>query len=178
VRLFAVRLIAVFVIVLALSACGGSSAPGVLIQSDIPSYLGVKVNPQLRSQMLNELAPDHCQVSKTTVFNAPGVKVESNIGLLNNNPKGPEVSSSEVVCPSEVDAQGALAAYAKGWHARSIAGIEDEAVIGTLLPSQRNYILGWRQGFDLGIIFIASSPTDKRITPALAELLARRAAAG
>ena len=167
--------LAVSTATLALSACS-SSTPGLLSQSDIPSDLGVKYNPSAGPDARSlRLAP--CRKPASAVVAT----------FTSGKPVYPIVNSLAVSCPNvsqaqmffdtrKVGARGYPIPRIKG---HSFPGIGDEAWIvdeggGSDL---RDYSLAWRQGNRVSSVTVEGLLSDKRITPALAELLARRAAA-
>ena len=170
-------LLTLLIATVVLSECS-SSTPGLLTQSDIPSYLAVTANASAtNSQALLESAPDRCKQAGVAIFSRPRASVIATDLILNNSPSSPEIISTSISCPSESDAHLAYETYARDWGRHSILHLGAEADLGKLLPSTRNFIVGWRQNTAIGWLLLAGAPDDKRITPALAELLARRAAA-
>jgi len=67
----------------------------------------------------------------------------------------------------------------RGGGGHSVPGIGEAAWLFAPVanPHVKEYFLGWREGSEIGDLLVLGTSTDKRITPALAELLARRAAA-
>src|SRR5665811_1534411 len=90
----------------------------------------------------------------------------------------PIVLSSGVSCTSTDYAKAAFHEAAVSTSGASrITGIGDEAILVDLSDVlNRFYIVQWRDNSRGGLISAIGPPSDKRITPALAELLARRAA--
>ena len=84
--------------------------------------------------------------------------------------------SADLSCATPSDAHRAFMSDAVV-AGRSIPGIGDEAALLTLRNGRRSYIVGWRKDNQFGVIVIVGPTKDEPITPALAELLARRAAA-
>ena len=163
----------------ALSACSSSPTPGVLTQSDIPSYLGVKLNPS-ESAYATRNEPSqtgHCTKVGITVFTVPGTRVD-NTTQLPTSTESPEVSSSSLSCRNTSDAQGMLMNGVAHYHERLVSGIGNEAWLANgSQPEERHYVVFWRHNDDIGSVDTVGAPNDKHITPALAELLARRVVA-
>jgi len=174
-----VGLIAMLTIALILSACGSSPTPGVLTQSDIPSYLGVKLDLS-ESAYATRKEPSqtgHCTKIGITVFTVPTTQVD-NTTQLPTSTKSPEVSSSSLSCRSASDAQDLVTSGVTHYHERLVSGIGNEAWLANVSqPGERHYVVFWRDNNDIGSVDTVGAPNDRRITPALAELLARRAAA-
>jgi hypothetical protein len=168
----------VLVATLALSACSSSQPPRALTQADIPSYLGVRASPTARSAgVLQPVARFHgCKTVGLAVFTA-SVRNE-----LQGNPtvsKAPGIISVAVSCPSVADAEKAFRTLVTGTGGRSVSGLGDEARLFNVSKrgSDRLYMVGWRQNNHIGAVDVGGPPHDTRITPELAELLARRAVA-
>jgi hypothetical protein len=176
-RSVGVWLVAVLGAALALSACSSPSPPGVLAQADIPSFLGVKLNPPE--------APMDARV----VLSAPCHKPASAVAAVFKSRKSlsPTVTSIAVSCPGisqaqkffdtrKVGARGYPLPEVKG---HSLTGIGDEAwfIDQGGKADLRDYTVVWRQVNRVSSVSVEGPRSDKRITPALAELLARRAAA-
>jgi len=177
VRSLGLTLVALLGASLVLSACSTSSRPGVLSRADIPSYLGVSVSHSGSAGMLLPVAQFHGCKTVGVVFFSASVPNE-----LQGNPtvsKAPGIVSVAVSCPSVADAQKAFRTFLTGTGGRSVSGLGDEARLFNVSKggSDRLYIVGWRQSNQIGAVDVGGPPNDKRITPALAELLARRAVA-
>ena len=160
------------------SACGGSSTPGVLTQADIPSYLGVRSTSSTLGEIGAPLPRTHgCKATGVAIFTAP---VRDAISALPNVAKSPAVLSAALSCPRATAAQGVVGAFVTGRDTRSVPGLGGRAKLVNLSRGgmDRDYEVIWRQGNEIGSVDLGGPPSDKRITPALVELLARRAAAG
>jgi hypothetical protein len=164
----------------ALSACGGTSTPGVLTQSDMPNYLGLKANPSAAATATRLETPSgpHCNKAGVAVFTVPGWRVPKRGNILDARGSGfsPIVISISFSCATSSDAHRAFKSGAS-FAGRPIAGIGDEATLLDLSAGQRSYALGSRKGNQFSAVFVFGPTKNKRITPALVELLARRAAA-
>jgi hypothetical protein len=170
-------LVAVFVVGMALSACSSPSTPGVLTQADIPSDLNMTSNSAFASVYLRENAAPRCKKTGFASFSVPGKRVDTTTNVP-ASAKSPEVISSSVVCPNTSDAHIALRSGLSTPGARSVSGIGSEAILVNFgIPKTGYYVVGWRESNRVGFVFLVGASNDKRITPALAELLARRAAA-
>lgn len=168
-RSVAVWLVATLTAAVALSACSSSSQPGVLTQADIPSYLGVKPN-QSESVSMRDVRAAPCKPADDVVFDS----------------KETTVTSVALSCASVSQAQqyfntikvGANGYPVHGIKGHTLSGVGDEAwLVDVGSNDLRDYIVGWRQGDRVSLVMIEGPSTDKHITPALAKLLARRAAA-
>ena len=163
-----------FAAAVALSACGGSSTSGVLTQSDIPSYLGVKANRSASdAERKREARTPHCTVTGVVVFSVPGKAVKAQSPLVSS---APTVLSADLSCVSVADARSAFNLIKDGGQA--VPGIGNEALLINVGSGDGvGYAIGWRQGDRVSLVSVGGPPNDKRITAALAELLARRVAA-
>jgi hypothetical protein len=178
-RSVGIGLIVALIAAVALSACGSSSTPGLLTQADIPSHLGVRLD-QSESAYATRIEPSqtgHCAKIGINYFDVQGTR-ENDTTRVPVVTKSPEVSSSSLSCKSTSDAQDMLSDGVTHYHERSLSGIGNEAWLANASqPGERHYVVFWRQNNDVGSVTILGTPNDKRITPALAESLARRAAA-
>jgi hypothetical protein len=175
--------LAVFGVALALSACGGSSAtPGVLTQAEVPSYLNVKADSLGAAvKAAVHFAPiPHCKRVGLALFTVPGTlaKLREPVPV----PTSPIILSSLVSCATVADAKSTFASYFRDVDrlgGRAVKGIGDEAQMDNsgLLDRSVEFI-GWRSNNQIGVILLDGAASNKRITPALIELLGRRAAAG
>jgi len=163
---------------LTLSACSSAPHVGVITQADIPSYLGVSASPTARSAgVLLPVARFHgCKTVGVAVFTA------SVPNELQGNPtvaKAPGIISVAVSCPRVADAREALRTFVPTIGGRSMRGLGDDATLvnASRDGSDRLFDVVWRQGNQIGAVDVGGPPNDSRITSALAELLARRAAA-
>jgi len=167
-------LIVALIPAVALSACGSSLTPGVLTQSDIPSHLGVKLNPaESASEAQVRSAP--CKVAASVVFDG------------SKKPYSPTITSVGLSCASISQAQqyfnttkvGGNGYPLPGVRGHSVPGIGDDAwfIDQGRESDLRFYTLVWRQGDRVSLVSVEGPVSDKRITPGLAELLARRVAA-
>jgi hypothetical protein len=177
-RSLGVWLITVTIVGVALSACS-SPTSGVLSSADIPNYLGVKYNPSASASASASAARSvrHVPCNPTTDAVFDGFK----------KPYPPTITSTAFSCASDSQAQryfnatkvGAKSDPIPGAKGHSVRGIGDEAwFIDQGRASDLNfYTLVWRQGNRVRLVSVEGPISDKRITPALIELLARRAAA-
>lgn len=175
-RIVGVWLTAGLTAAVALSACGGSSAPGVLTRSDIPSYLGVHATSSTLAEVGVKVPRTHgCKTSGVAIFTA---SVRDALSGLPNVAKSPAVLSTVISCPRAAAVQGVLNTSVAG-SSRSVPGLGSGAKLVNLSRSgmDRDYEVIWRQGNQIGAVDLGGPPRDSRITPALVELLARRAAA-
>jgi hypothetical protein len=172
----AAQLLSIFGTALALSSCG-SSPLGLLTSADIPSYLGVEANPSFSASQENqESATPHCQKAGVADFSVPGIGHKP--GSLLTNAKAPEIVSVNASCDNASSAHSAFETSVKGIGGHSVVGIGNEAKLANVSgKSERAYFVGWREHNQVGFVLIASSQSDNRIGPGLAELLARRAVA-
>jgi hypothetical protein len=177
----AIRLVAVVGIALILSACGDSSAPGVLTQAEIPSYLNVKADSLGAAAKAWQSAPiPHCKRVDLALFTVPGTVLK--LGESAPVPKSPIILSALVSCATVADAKSTFASYFRdvdrlGGHA--VKGIGDEAQMDGIGQLGRSVdFIGWRNRNQISVILLDGAMSNKRITPALIELLGRRAAAG
>jgi hypothetical protein len=158
---------------LALSACS-SSTPGVLTQSDIPSYLGLQYDAVASASSARSARPAPCKTAAVRDFTIPG----RHLNARKEDTSLPFVGSVVLACASTSQARAVFTKTTKGAGGEVVAGIGDEALLGVVSQLKTTeYALGWRQGDEVCDLIIVASPTDQRITPALTELLARRAAA-
>jgi hypothetical protein len=192
-----IKVVTFLLVAVQLSACtGGPSPPGVLTQANIPGYLGVKFNPSQTASLAGQTITPPCKTHNVTVFTVPGQKdYEPTLGLVH----APQVTSVSVAC-SNASEQGktyrtmsnALASlYGTG---SPVSGVGDDAKLfnvgrvepragGSRLYSRgygspaHSYLVVWRANDQIDAVTISGPSEDERITPALAELLARRAAA-
>lgn len=89
---------------------------------------------------------------------------------------GPIVVSADYSCTTPSDAHMAFKSDV-GDNGPRIAGIGDEATLLDFSAGQRSYDVEWREGNQIGAVIVVGPTKDKRITHALVESLARRAAA-
>lgn len=163
---------------LALSACSSPQTPGVLTQADIPSYLGVRADPSATGSGLAVFSAP-CKGAKSLTFDGSWRHLKAGPSSI------PDVTSIAVSCASVSQAQryfntrsGGRGYPLPGVKGHSVAGIGDEAWLTDVSNTQiRDYTVGWRQDDRVMFVMVEGPSTDKRITPALAKLLARRAAA-
>ncbi len=188
-RFIPVRVAALLAIALTLSACSGSSKPGVLINADIPSYLNLQMNasalvtveggPGLNRALSSGLHQT-CSSWHPTAFIPSGKSGES-LGGEGDPLHYPEVLALTFRCSSPSAALALFQVSSRG--RRSVTGVGDRAAIfdagkddSQSYPRSRVYIIDWVQGRFAGIDALAGRGSDERITPALVELLAHRAA--
>jgi len=172
-----VRLAIVLLAAQVLSACSSSPPPGVLTQADIPSYLGVRSTSSTLAEVGAPVPRTHgCNTSGVAIFTAP---VRGAFSGLPNVSKSPAVLSTAMSCPRAAAAVGVLSTFVTGRSSRSVPELGRGAKLVNLSRSgmDRDYEVIWRQGNKIGAVDLGGPPSDSRITPALAELLARRAAA-
>jgi len=151
----------------------------VLTQADIPSYLGLMVNPSASTTVARHEGSDpHCKKAGIAVFSASGWRVPTGGSLLIilQSGSGPVVVSADLSCATPSDASRAFKSD-PSLLGRPIPGIGSEATLIDLSPGQRSYGVGWRKNARIEAVFVVGPKDDKRITPGLAQLLARRAAA-
>jgi hypothetical protein len=155
----------------ALSACGSSPTPGVLTQAEIPSYLGVTKNPSLAASEAKVVASIHrCKRAVLEFFTVPG--------KLSRIEVTPAIVSFLESCATVADTKSVLPIGRDDGPTVKGIGNEAELVASGISPERvRVESTGWRDDSQVGLILLEGSPTDKRITPALVELLARRAVA-
>jgi hypothetical protein len=171
-------MVAVCFVGLTLSACS-SSTPGVLTQSDIPSYLGLTANPSASATAVRQEGTErHCKTAGVAVFTLPGwtMPKTGSIESMARSGSSPIVVSVDDSCASPSDARMAFKSDVGGMGPR-IVGIGDEATLLDFSAGQRTYGVEWRKGNQIGVAFVVGPTKDKRIRPALVELLAHRAAA-
>jgi hypothetical protein len=170
------KLLAVLCTALALSACG-SSPRGLITSADIPSYLGVQANPSFSaSQESQESATPHCQKARVADFSVPGIGLKP--GSLLKKAIAPEIVNVDTSCDNASSAHSAFETAVNGIGGHSVVGIGNEARLANVSgKGARAYFVGWRQDNQVGFVLIAGSPSDNRIGPGLAELLAHRAVA-
>jgi hypothetical protein len=160
---------------LAVSACGGSATPGVLTSADIPSYLGVKANPSAAASEARSVRPAPCKTAAVDAFGVPARHANTRSRIVSTRPF---IVSVALTCDSVSQAQTAFNLIKKGGDGHALAGIGDEArLINVTEATQRVCTVGWRDGNQVGVVFVLGPIKDTRITPALTELLARRAIA-
>lgn len=171
-RSVGVWLLIAFTGAVALSACGGSPTPGVLTQAEIPSYLGVTAHPSVPSSAAGVVQSIlHCKRVNLELFAVPG--------KLSRFGASPVIISSLQSCATIADAKSVFPFSRGSGHAVKGIGNDAELVGNGISPQGvRADLIEWRDGSHVGLILLEGPPSDKRITPALAELLARRAAAG
>ena len=171
------------------AACGAAS-PLVLTSADIPSFLGVHANPGVfttvaggeETVMPMPIGPhEQCPEWYHNAFVPPGRHGEAAAG------EGVPITYAEVMILAWHCAD--LSQARLGFHLlsdsrQSVTGVSDQAAIlnrtddsNDGYPDSRVFIIDWREGQAVGALELAGPDSDKRITPALAELLARRAAA-
>jgi len=165
---------------LALSACGGSSTPSMLTQSDIPSYLDVKVDDKSAFQP-SEVQTAPCKGANGVVFDGSWRHLKPGPSYI------PTVTSIAISCSSVSQAQrffvarkiGGKGYPGAGTVGHSVPGIGDEAwfIDDGSNAYLRDYSLVWRQNDRVSSVAVEARGSEKRITPALVELLARRVAA-
>jgi hypothetical protein len=178
-RSVGIRLAFCFGIAVALSACGGSSSLGVLTSSDIPSDLGVQANESATAITAHRDGSErHCERAGIAVFTVPGGKIPKAGIVLNmiTSASGTIVLSADYSCATPSDAHKDFKSDVRD-AGRQIAGIGDEATLLHLSAPQPRYLLEWRKGNQIGGVLVVGPTKNKHITPALAELLARRAVA-
>jgi hypothetical protein len=172
-------LVAVFIVGMALSACSSPSPPGVLTQQDIPGYMGVKIDspgvkvssPFAATAARQRKSPPDCGRGSVTAFGSPPGPQEGAVTVL---------VSTDWSCANRPDAQKAFGLLFRQVGGRLVSGVGDAAAItsaGGNPRSSRSFSVEWWEGNQVGAVLIQGGPKDKRITPALAELLASRAAA-
>jgi hypothetical protein len=191
-------LVAVFIVGIALSACSSPSTPGVLTQADIPTYLGVKFNPSESASQLRQIETPPCKTLRASVFTAPGQRVYEEALGPTKNPQVTSVTSDCTNASRESVAYRTLANATTGLYGAgsTVSGVGAEAKlfnIGKVATSSahgaklylrgtgaqgRAYAVIWRASTQIDTLILVGAGADQRITPALAELLARRAAAG
>lgn len=164
---------------LALAACGSSLPAGVLTQSDIPSYLGVKADRSAFAPGEGHISP--CKGANGVVFDGSWRHMKAGPSSI------PVVTSMAVSCASVSQAHryfdtrkvGAQGYPLPGIDGHPVPGVGDEAwfIDAGREADLRDYTLAWRQNDRVSFVSIEGSQNDKRITPALVELLARRAGA-
>jgi len=169
-----IKLVIGFGVVLALSACSSSSSPGVLTPADIPSYLGVRANPSaFAAEDRKEAAPPYCSKAGFVPFTVPGKPLDTQIPAAY-----PAIVSTNLVCANTYDAHKLYRSTITLNRGRSIVGIGNEAtLINFDTKAERYYEVFWRDNNLIGEVTVIGPHGSNRITPALAELLARRAAA-
>jgi hypothetical protein len=177
VRIAGVCLLIGFVGAMALSACSNSSTPGVLTLADIPSYLDVTANSAATASEGRAVGTTpHCTKAGVVVFTVPGWRVPKR-GLL-TSANAPVVVSVDDVCVTSSDAHAGFTSDSGVGVVGPVPGIGNEATLLDLGSGpQRMYLVGWRKGNQFGAVGVLGSAKNDRITPALAELLARRVAA-
>jgi hypothetical protein len=157
-----------------LAACSSRSTPGVLTSADIPSYLGVKANPDAAASQARNVRPAPCKTAGIDAFGNPAGRSNTRSGVTPQ----PFVVSVSLTCDSVSQAQTAFKMIKGVSDGHDVVGIGDEArLINVTEVTQRLCGVGWREGNQIGTVLVLGPIKDKRITPALAELLARRAAA-
>jgi len=178
----ATQLLMVFGSVLVLAACSPSSPPGLLTQSDLPSYLGVRADQHASVTAAGSVRNAICKSITAAVFNGSWRQLHSGPASI-----PVAVTSVSLSCPSVSQAQryfNTIKVGAKGYPVPAVkgypvSGIGDEAwlIDAGHNADLREYSLAWRQGNRVGLVQVEGPLSDKRITPALVELLARRMAA-
>jgi hypothetical protein len=171
--------VAVLGAALALSACSSPSSTGVLSQVDIPSYLGVQPNSSATAFEASHASPPaHCVTTGLVLFSEPGKRVDTSTRPPERTTTTPIIVSSSVSCASIADAKIGMREGGALPGTRSVTGIGDKATFTDLSDRlNRSYVVQWRDDNRGGFIWAIGAPNDKRITPGLAEELARRAAA-
>jgi hypothetical protein len=156
----------------ALSACGGTSTPSLLTQSDVPSNLGVKSDPSAAATLeRQDKSPPACKKAGTAVFGPHPLSTHLPTSLL--------VVNVDWSCTSPSTTKKAFDIFLKQLGGRMVPGIGNEAALantGGDAEFERSFTVDWYENTRVGALIIQGGPKDKRITPALAELLARRAA--
>jgi len=172
-----VSLLTVLTAAITLSACSSSSTPGLLTQADIPSYLGVKLNPSASASEARHggnLAPG-CRAAGNAAFGVPGVHI---VTKLTATSKSPAILNGVESCSTTSKAHDVYATFVKYLIGRSVTGVGNEAKLTNLSGTlARGFGIVWRTNNQVALIEVEGPTHDKRITPALVELLARRAAA-
>ena len=170
-----------FTAALALSACGGQSTPGVLTQADIPNNLNLVANPSASVGATQEAGSErHCKKAPFAVFTAPGQAIPKANGISSMVrlplARGPYVVSGDYSCTTWSDARTAFKSDGEG-SGHPITGIGDEARLQVLSTNGRVCEVEWREANHFGAVVVIGSTNEKRLLPALTEMLARRAAA-
>jgi len=154
-----------------LSACSASPS-GVLTTADVPKYLDVSVNPSASASISRqEVSPPGCRPTGVAAF---GMHLLST-GL----PMSVQIVSTDWTCTSISGAKHNFAAlfHVKGGHLVPMIGDEAALLNSGSQSLERSFAVEWRRNNQLGAIAIQGPPSARRLTAALAELLARRAAA-
>jgi len=169
-----VRLVIGLGVALALSACSAPPPPGVLTQADIPSYLRLKVNPSaFAAEDRKEAAPPYCSKAGFVAFTVPGKPLDMQIPAAY-----PAIVSTNLACANTYDAHRLYRSTIALNLGRSIVGIGNEAtLINFDTKAERYYEVFWRDNNLIGEVTVIGPQNSTRITPPLAVLLARRAAA-
>jgi hypothetical protein len=175
----ATQRVVLFGAVLVLAACSSSAPAGVLTQSDMPSYLGVRADQSAFT--LRDVRTAPCKEANGVVFDGSWKHLKAGPSSI------PVVTSIAFTCASVPQAHEYLNTIKLGAKTYPISGIEGHPVPGVgdeawfidagRQADLRSYTLGWRQGDRVGLVQVEAPLSDKRVTPALVELLARRAAA-
>jgi hypothetical protein len=171
---------------MAVSGCGGGSSHPGLANSDIPSDLAL----QSSSIAFNTVAGGRgfaqplpipsggsCPVAYHQVFIPAGKAGEASQG------EGvaftyPEILTIGWKCRSATQARSGYGDLAPGAHAVTGVGVEAAVLsVGDVpnqgFPHDHVYIVKWRQGNAVGALDLVGRDSDTRITPSVAESLAR-----
>src|ERR1700687_1422904 len=85
------------------SACS-SPTPGLLTQSDLPSYLGLKANPSATASESRHIGADPpCKKAGVAVFTVPGWRVPK--GRILSSANSPVVVNAVDACATSSDAR-------------------------------------------------------------------------
>jgi len=176
------QLMMVFGAALALAACSSSTPAGVLTQSDLPSYLGVRTDQHASVAAAGSVRTVTCKAVTAAVFNGSWKQLHSGPASI-----PVAVTSVSLSCQGVSQAQryfNTIKVGAKGYPVPAVkgypvSGLGDEAwlIDAGHNADLREYSLAWRQGNRVDLVQVEGPLSDKRITRALVELLARRAAA-
>jgi hypothetical protein len=164
--------------------------------------LGVKANPSESAFQSRPIQTPPCKTGKLSVFSTPGQRgYEQNLGPAN----APQVTSLAADCSNPSRETVAYRTFTTAMSSLygagdSVPGVGNGAEIYNVgriakvptqvsgqtelilrgkgsVPAARSYLVLWRADDQIDTVIVTGPSGDKRITPALAELLARRAAA-
>jgi hypothetical protein len=163
---------------LILSGCA-SSTTGNLTGADIPGSLGLSENHQAEAGLLRAAHPGNdCRGASVSVaaFTPAGMSFNHISGhiVLDHD----QVLSDVLTCPSASRVQAIYQFDLKrSSHAEQIDNVGERAFLTSFNPDARSYAVEWLQGATSGLLVLQGAKNDSRITPQLAEMLAREAVA-
>ena len=121
--------------------------------------------------------PFHCVYVGKSIFSVGGKFLNV---LSPATANSPVVESATLSCATIAEASTAFTQASRGGPVKKVLALGDEARIINVSGELEGhaFVVVWREQKQVSLVLLIGAPKSTRVTQALAELLARRAAAG